>query len=299
MALLGWVWAQLPDDSWSSLLPTTVTQLAAIAVVLFLLVANLGLEVVKWRTLLAPYAPSWWQCWMGVLSGASLGFISPNRLGEYLARSLAVPQADARFVTWSTLWSKLGQLVATMVCALPAAVMLPDMGLSAVATWLVVAACIGYLLLIGWLWLHPGRSLGFLAQLAWLARLLPASGHVQQPMLGRVLAYSLLRQLVFLLQYALLLRAFGIEEPLVILMGYCSWIFLIKACIPSLAFAEIGIRESVALLVMGAAGLPAVPVVQATTAIFFINLALPALIGGWATYHLGFWQRQTNSQAVV
>lgn len=295
--LLAWVLAQLPSYNIADALPAQLWQVLALVAALVLLPLNLGIEVIKWRMLLQPQAPSWAQAWQGVLCGATLGFISPNRIGEYLGRALAVPHTDGRTATWATLWARQGQLVATVGAALPACMLLPLLGMSSLASAVLAGVCALSTGALALLWLRPQQTLWHVQHLRWLSRLLPKQLEATPRTLVGVLSLSFGRHFIILLQYACLLYAFGAVHGLPVVMGYCALVFVIKACIPSLAFAEIGIRESVALWVMCAGGLTAGAVFHATAVLFLVNLALPALVGGWATYHLGFWQRLTLRQS--
>ncbi|MFO0485339.1 MAG: hypothetical protein ACK51A_06730, partial [Sphingobacteriia bacterium] len=49
--------------------------------------------------------------------------------------------------------------------------------------------------------------------------------------------------------------------------------------VPSIALAELGIREAAALSVFGVLGAPAAPILAATLLLFTLNLVLPALLG--------------------
>jgi hypothetical protein len=56
-------------------------------------------------------------------------------------------------------------------------------------------------------------------------------------------------------------------------------VFLFKSVVPTVVLTELGVRESLALWLLGGLGLWVPGVLAATTALFILNLLLPGLGG--------------------
>jgi hypothetical protein len=68
--------------------------------------------------------------------------------------------------------------------------------------------------------------------------------------------------------------------------------YYLKFLIPSLTFLDVGVREGAAILAFGWIGVPEAAALNASLMIFFINLALPAVLGAF------FLKRRTVPEAV-
>jgi hypothetical protein len=94
----------------------------------------------------------------------------------------------------------------------------------------------------------------------------------------KVMTYSILRHVVFSVQFWLILYAFG--QPVNFDTLLWIWqIFLWTTLIPSLWFGKLVIRESVAIWVLGALGYNEIAVLASSVLLWLINLAFPALLG--------------------
>ena len=117
-----------------------------------------------------------------------------------------------------------------------------------------------------------------------------------------VILLSALRFFVFSTQMFLLLRAFSVEIPYLNAMVIIGVIFFAITLIPTVAIAELGIRGSVSLFLVGVYfGEPenmsdgmAMGVVAASTSLWLINLAIPALAGAVFAYNLKFFRRSSD-----
>ncbi len=262
------------------------------ALSIFLLPINLWLEVKKWCLLVTQAQPGYSlnSAWRGVLAGAAAGIFTPNRMGDYAGRLMYLPAGLHVEAAVYTFVSRIAQMAVTLL-------------LGTLALW-------GLYLDGGWLgwafgWLSALLSLSsVLALLATLAfqfpgkvlyvvERIPIRGKIMAqisqallcltpPLIRQVWWLSLFRGLVFVGQYSLIMLAFldGSTWPLV-LASVCL-VFLLKSVVPAMALAELGLRESVALMVMGAFGWTSAHIVFGTFGLYVINLVIPALLGlGW------------------
>ncbi len=91
------------------------------------------------------------------------------------------------------------------------------------------------------------------------------------------LGFSLLRYVIFIIQYALALNAFGIELDYEVML-VIPIVFLLITLTPSLFFGKIIVRESIAVAVFGLLGYATSPVIFASFTTWFFNLFLTAMI---------------------
>jgi len=97
--------------------------------------------------------------------------------------------------------------------------------------------------------------------------------------LAIVLVISLLRYIIFSVQYYLILQAFGLtfsSYTKILLIPFC---FLITSSIPTIVISEIGVRGSVGLFVFGIISDNNLAILSASVLLWVINVALPALFG--------------------
>lgn len=264
-----------------------VCLLAAIALLPF----NLGLEAYKWRMLIAPLYPALGlrQAICAVLAGMSLGFITPNRLGEYAGRVLYLQPGHRTEAAIATYLSRLSQLVAALGGA--------ALGVGFLLWGGQVTGTIPMLLTTGLLlagvalsaFIVSRHSLGWLGRLLRLHRwrhtrsLVAQVTHAQsafaRTQLMHLIGLGAVRYGIFILQYFLLMRAFGYGGSFALAASVCALVFILKALVPSVAFSEMGIREGIALQVMGWLFIPEAVCFNATLGLFALNLLLPSAVG--------------------
>jgi hypothetical protein len=259
---------------------------------LLFLLANLGLEARKWQGLMRsvglPLGPG--LAWRGILQGAALGLFTPNRMGDYAGRLMQVSAPTYPQAAVATLASRMAQMCITLLLG---AVALSAMGAELDGWWpweekrKALQGLVWALALLGagaYLW--PQALLRLIGRLrlpgTWVQKLLDAFQALSPRVLRRTWGLSLLRGTVFALQFAWLCLAASPGLPWGEALALCSLVLLFKSLLPAMALAELGLRESVALLVMGSQGWAAPAVVAATFALYLINLVLPALLG-WAS----------------
>jgi hypothetical protein len=97
--------------------------------------------------------------------------------------------------------------------------------------------------------------------------------------LTRILLLSVLRYVVFLVQYLLLLKIFGVEASWQVLLCLVSVLFMLMAMIPTIALAELGIRGKLSLELFGLVTTQQLSILAVSAGIWIINLIIPAVLG--------------------
>ena len=249
---------------------------------------NWGLEAWKWQRLARHLAPghSYGRSLRAVLLGLTLGFATPNRVGDYAARLLTLPGRRRLDAVGAVFLGRYAQLVATVLA-----------GGAGLLYFLLTFYLAGYPAAQGGVGLAAGlggalallplyRSRLLLAALALVRplrgfrRYLAVMPTYSAPELHAVLALSGLRYAVFCGQFLLLLHAYGVRAPLGPALAAVAGTFLFKSLVPSLnALADVGVRELSATHLFGLLGQPALPVLSASLSLWVLNIALPSALG--------------------
>jgi len=95
-----------------------------------------------------------------------------------------------------------------------------------------------------------------------------------------VFTFSLTRYLVFLLQFMLLANIFAPELDLALIFACATWLFAARTFMPKISNLEsLGIRALAVVFFMNLFGQPVSGVLLAVIILWFINLAIPSIIG--------------------
>ncbi|MFK7972387.1 MAG: lysylphosphatidylglycerol synthase domain-containing protein, partial [Bacteroidia bacterium] len=224
-----------------------------------------------------------------VVVGITAGIFTPNGIGAYAGRVFwlkAGKRWEAAVLTLGdrlcqmtiTLWTALFALEAIRLSHAEILEVLPQGPLQGGRILLWVTSGIALLLILfpqsmyrTILWIGANGKIS--------GKIASAFAEVKRPLLAKVLLLGLLRYATFSLQYLILLYAFGYAGSMMLGVGLIGLVFFIKSLLPSISFSELGVRESVALVVMGAAGIAAPTAVAATFVLYLFNQIVPALAG--------------------
>ncbi len=248
---------------------------------------NWGIEAQKWRELMAKIEGlTFTEAFRAILCGITLSLFTPNRVGEYGGRVLILKSANRLEAIAVTLVGSLSQIIA-------------NVSFGAIGflyfvlyywrweSWQIVGISVLIVSMIGILMLvyfRVQQSEKWLAKLPFLKRyqsyFSPIAGYRQQE-LFRVLTWSFLRNMVFTLQYIGLCWAYNMEVSLWTAWILVNTIFFVQMFIPSIALIELGIRGNIALFFWGFVTANQLAIIAATFSLWWINLVVPALIGGF------------------
>ena len=244
---------------------------------------NWGLESLKWQTLMRTLQPqSFWASFKGVLSGISTGILTPNRVGNFIGRTIRLEKDIRTKSMLLTFLANISQFLATVI-----------FGFLALFSFLILKFDFNYgllvtgsgiVLLIGFLVYYRSSLLDFKP----LNRFYPNKmkkgiDFIQKTNIvvkNKVLLLALLRYFVFVTQYVFVLIAFGVQEPFLLLYIAVGLIYLIMTILPSVTFGKLFVREASALMVLTALSVPNAVILLTGFFVWIINIAIPALFGG-------------------
>jgi len=271
--------------------------IAILATVVLMMLVNWSLESAKWRFLITKIESiSFFRALKAIFSGASVSVFTPNRIGDFGARVIYLDNSDRVQAVFITLIGSISQLVVTIlfgfvgmgyyILTIYSGTIDPVLayalfGVLSLSTTLTLIAYYNVSTITRWA-KTVFRLKGVLKKRKIRNRL---KGYVEVfslytiEELSLTLLYSLLRYIVFSVQFYLLLFAFDVNIPIATAFALISLTFFTMAVIPTVALTEIGVRGSVALFFLNIASENALGIVTATFVLWIINLAIPALIG--------------------
>jgi len=294
LAACYYIWQRLSADArfwydWQHYLSLQHAGLLLLSVLL--IAANWGLEAAKWYYMLQPLHRElkFGTAFKAVITGIATGMFTPNRIGEYVGRMYMLPANMRTAAVTYTFINRIHQMLITL-CAGALAVEYMWACHPALFGQFVPPGSVLWLRLALWAGCILGAGMALRPQwFSWLLQLLPAYAWVQRARqaieelhgrrLGLAVGLSALRYGVFATQYVLLMYVFGYGQGVAAALAMTALIFLVKSLIPFLAVAELGVRESLAIIVMGALSVTAATAFCSTFVLYLFNVILPALLG--------------------
>lgn len=265
---------------------TSVLQLLFL---MLLMALNWGIEAWKWKISMASHKPvSYVEAFKGVLAGTSFGFFTPNRVGEYMGRVVVLQPGNRASSLSLTLVCSMSQLLVTLVAGLAGLFFIHNSSRPISTGFHLTGQVLHYasltaIVLLLLLYASIRKWSEWLIGRSWFYRISPyakALESVQTKMLFQVLFLSILRYLVFIIQYGLAFRIFKISLSPEQLFGSVSVVFLVVALVPSLAqLFELGIRWEASMEIVGLFTPNLAAVFSASFTIWVVNLVFPALLG--------------------
>lgn len=252
-------------------------------IVLLLMPLNWFLEIIKWKKLCKPLGNvSLKSAASGVLSGLSFSFITPHGWGDYFGRIMVLNYEDRGKLVGALFFGKMTQLFITVIAGILGIIMFvevwPFLYLWYFVIFLVVAALIAFNKTIYKL-IKP-----YLFRIRYFFKIIKT---YSAKLILEVTGLSLLRYLVFTLQFLLIMKILDVDLSIIVIISGITWIFLVKSIIPSFNFlSDLGIREVGAVMFFENYMTDTGPVISATFIIWIINILMPAIFGSFFIFYL-------------
>ncbi|MCX6207721.1 MAG: lysylphosphatidylglycerol synthase domain-containing protein [Bacteroidetes bacterium] len=263
-----------------------------IVLVIVLMFLNYGIEARKWQILINRIENiGFGKAFKATLTGQAFAINTINRSGDFVGRILYLQEGNRLRAVALSLIGSMSQILATFFFGFVALASLKFsmssqlnllVGLSEV--WqnaLLITLFIGILVFTIFyynisIFIQFVEKIPFMTRFKFLIEKLEAL-HWRE--LTRILCLSVARYVVFIVQYVLLLRVFGMESDLLNIMMMVSVFFLVMAVIPSIALAELGFRGKLSLQLFGLLSSNHLGIIAAAATIWIINLIIPAIAG--------------------
>ena len=274
-------WTAIKESLQSPLLWNLVAVIA-------LMFVNWAIEAVKWKISVERIQKvSLFKAFKAVLSGVSFSVSTPNRVGEYLGRVLYMDAGNKLKTISITIVGSISQLIITLMMGCIGLVLLRskiDEAHLITPIWIdvIIYGTISVLFILTLFYFRLAWIIKWVDRLPGSKRfvyLVNALEDFDATLLLKLLSLSLLRFIVFIVQYYLLFRLFDVQ----ILWWQGFWsvsvTFLILSAIPTFAIADIGLRGKISLILIGLFSSNSAGIIFATVGIWLINLVIPAIAG--------------------
>lgn len=265
-----------------------------LASVVFLMLMNWSIEAVKWKLLIDKLHPiSWLGAIEGILFGVTFSLFTPSRIGEFGGRVLAL-NTDRKEAIVSTILGSIAQIVVNL--------------------------SLGAFGLLVYSFMYEKMDPYFLFAFAFIYLLMVAAIHFcfynldvvstkfsNFSIFNKVYKYihiidlysnkdflrleilSAIRYFIYCLQFVLLLKFFGFQLSIFVAMILVASIFFIQTINPfNIALIDFGFRGNVAVYFLASFTNNPIAIIATTITLWFINLIIPAIIGGIAALRFTF-----------
>lgn len=289
---------------------TAITVLLLLLLMLF----NHTLEAIKWQWLIGKLERVKFRLALtAVFTGISVSMFLPNRVGDYIGRVFMLRQSNPVRGILVTIIGSIAQLLTTLLAGMIAAAFFLHKHFDFqvyVNLWLFAGTIILFLLfsalvLVLYFNIQLLHAWAGKLRLSWRAKLEPyvaVYSLYNNRHLFNVLLISVFRYMVFSFQFYLLIRLFGLPIAYTDAMMLIALSYLLLTIIPTVAISELGVRGSVTLMLFShyftGTGLwsdhLAMAVLAASTGLWLLNIALPALMGVFFVNRLKFFRKKNN-----
>ena len=279
--VLAIIYTQLKKIDWKDLHAISIVQPISLVCALLLAFVNQFLEYRKWKSTLT-FLDESTQTVQSYLAGVLTGFLTPSLLGNFIGRMYYYPRKKRTQIIVLTLLGNGAQFIASISFGLLAVALLGQEQLQIPRFNRVIAlSVIALMLLVYFLFDKSPIPIQ-----KWKTKIIPLLAGTEKLRL-KILLLSILRYLVFSLQYSLLFHAFGIPFSLDLVLWVWQ-IFFWSTLAPSLWLGKLFIRESIALwILLPIIGHPEI-ILLSSVSLWIINHGVIALIA------LPFFKKQVK-----
>ena len=279
------------------------TLIVPLLILLSLMLLNWSLEAVKWKFLMKKVLSlSFFRSLQSTWLGVCVGFIFPNRTGDFIGRGFSLPQGYALKGSIATFVGNFAQGIITLLMGMVGAMFYFFKGhvyQSHVMGGIVFLTLL-LLLIVFCLWAYFKITsfTKFLQRFnyKWIENLVEKLQFLNEysvQELLRILFLSWVRYLVFLFQLYWSIHIFSGSNDILTVMLLGNFYFLLTTIIPTWVLSEVGVRSSVAILIFGqmntawwSLGLENLFVVASTIVLWLVNVVIPAIIGSFSVFRL-------------
>jgi len=253
--------------------------------VILLMPINLGTEAYKWKVLLLKtHNLSFFESLRGVFAGISFSIFTPKRIGEYAGRLLLVGKkkmsaAGSLFVGnfAQTIANLMIGLIATLLFFKKFTVQLDE------ATWLIpLSIFLIMLLFVAYFSIEKiHRFFSRVSRIEHIVSKVNVISTYPKQTLFSLFSLSILKYTVYIIQFVLLLFAFGIELRFFDALLAAACVFFVKTMLPLPASVELAARGSIAIFFFGYLTQNHIGILVASIVLWVVNLGLPAVLGSY------------------
>ncbi|MEY4278377.1 MAG: hypothetical protein RL377_381 [Bacteroidota bacterium] len=237
--------------------------------ILFLLmILNFLVESFKWKIVLKSETTiTLFTALKSVFVGQAFAFYTPNRIGEYVGRTMMLDTENKIIALGRMAWASYAQMIVTIIMGAVAIYINPPFlpWLKWATPLLLIFALIVYF--------HKVTFSGILKSFNFL--------QIEIEVKKKLLALSFLRYSVYLMQYTWAAHILNIPIPYIALWVGLAVMFLSLSIVPTISITELVIRGQLILLLLSPFCQNSLMLISLSTIIWAVNFLLPAIIGAF------------------
>lgn len=261
--------------------------------VILMMFLNWLVEALKWRYMISKIENiSIMTAYRAIFTGITVSTFTPNRIGEYGGRVFCLEKGDRIKAVFITVLCSMSQLLVTILYGSISLFILFDEILID-KTFLSVSLLILLNLFLLFSYFNISHIVNFLGKFKLInsfKKYLEVLVMYNYKDLFIAFIYSNTRYFIFSLQFIILLHVFGINISFMDAILSVMLIFFFITITPTITIAEIGVRGSVAIFVLGLFSSNDIAILSSTTLLWLINLIIPAIIGSFFIFSLKFFR---------
>lgn len=263
-----------------------------IAIVGILMLINLGLEAKKWQLQVSGIEKlGFFQSYRAVLAGQAMGLNTINRIGEPAARAAFLQEGNKIRGVMLSVVGGMAQTIATfgmgtiLLLYMRFQILNEQRQIAGLSIFwldgLIYAISMG-MILFTLTYFRISVLIQLVEKIPFIHKykyFLEKLEDFHWKELVQLLLLSIFRYLVVLTQYYFLLQVFDVNIFWLDAFSLVGVMFLVLGIVPSIAFAELGFRGKVSVLLLGMVSANTVGIIATIAGIWLINLILPAIAG--------------------
>ena len=286
--------------SLESLLDTIINNYSLILIVVLMMFINWMLESLKWKFMIRKIeAISFFTSLRAIFSGITVSSFTPNRIGEYGGRVFCLEKSDRIQAIFITILCSMAQLLTTIIFGSFAFFILHEQFLDDQYFMIEISSfsllvLFTFNILFVLAYFNVASLIKFLLKFSFFNFLRKYINIISLFNIRDLLVtflFSVLRYLVFSIQFLILLYVFNVDISLFDAILSIMLIFFFITLTPTITIAEIGVRGSMALLVLLKFSTNIIGILSSTFLLWIINLIIPAIIGSFFIFSLNFFRK--------
>ena len=241
---------------------------------------NWILEIFKWRHLVSSFKEiSFLEAMEQSLGSLTASIFTPNRIGEYGAKALYFPKENTKQIVLLNFIGNSSQMFVTTIFGV-LGILLCSFDITESMLWfsfkinfktlfLVILVTISFIY-----YFKNYEFYGFSIKKLFLKIL-----NFNYEFHRNNLWFSMMRYLVFSIQFLFLLSIFEIRLDFTTAIGTIFTMYFLASIIPTIHFMDVAIKGSVALFLFGQLGVDDWKIAAIISIMWIFNLVLPLLVG--------------------
>ncbi len=250
-----------------------------------LMLINWSLEAKKWQFIVKDVQEiSFLEAVKNIFVGIVMGLFTPNRVGEIGGRAVYLKKENKFKGAIAASLGSFAQMTVTVVGGI--------FGL-AILLFLIKSFNFEHIRILGVLFILMGifflflffnikKVLNLLRKINIISRFVEKLNFLSDfnsIQLVKIILLSLGRYIVFVFQFYLLLRFFNVQIDFFAAIAGIFAVFLLMNVLPNVVIADLGIRGSISMFVLGQFATNVQGILLASVFLWLINILIPAIIG--------------------